>query len=336
MQLWNARSLAHNIAMSENLEREVQDIVKGDLRAVAKSISKLESGSWSEESLQLLRALYPNTGNAFVVGITGSPGVGKSSLVDGLTGQLRSRGHRVAIVAVDPTSPFSGGAVLGDRIRMQRHSTDAGVFIRSMATRGTQGGLAPTVQEALVVLDAAGFDYILLETVGAGQDEVEVVYAAHMVLVVLAPDLGDDVQTIKAGLMEISDLFILNKADLAGADRSERDILAMLELAAATTDYPLCLIKTIANQGEGIENLVARIDNYQDWFKKQSDPKSQLAVHKHRLRELLKTRLEELIYSQWSDSKLESLALKLRERETDPYTVVTHMLAGLDKGDLND
>ena len=213
------------------VQHQVKGILKGDVHTIARSISRLEADVWSDASLQLLRELYAHTGKAFVLGITGSPGVGKSTLVDRLIERFRAGGSRVAVLAVDPTSPFSGGAILGDRIRMQRHSTDPDVFIRSMATRGKLGGLAPAVHEALIVLDASGYDCILLETVGVGQAEVDVVFTAHMVLVVLAPGLGDEVQTIKAGLMEIADVFVLNKVDLEGTDRSEKEILALLELA---------------------------------------------------------------------------------------------------------
>ncbi len=310
-------------------------ILEGDVRTVSRSISQLETGFWSQENLQLLKALYPRTGNAFVVGITGSPGVGKSTLVARLTEQLRFQKHRVAILAVDPSSPFSGGAVLGDRIRMQRHFTDTDVFIRSMATRGKLGGLAPATQESLIVLDAAGYDYILLETVGVGQDEIDIAFTAHMVLVVLAPGLGDEVQTIKAGLMEISDLFVLNKADLDSVNQLEKDMQSMLTLTEGNTDYPLHLIKTISNTGVGIDNLVLQIFKYRDWFKNQKNLKSQQAVYKNRLRELLKTRIEEIIYSQWSDSQLDDLCIQLIERKTDPYTAVKDIMVKLKKRGLS-
>ena len=300
------------------------------MRTIARSISRLEAGVWADASLQLLKELYTHTGRAFVVGITGSPGVGKSTLVDRLIEQFRAGGSRVAVLAVDPTSPFSGGAILGDRIRMQRHSTDPGVFIRSMATRGKLGGLAPAVQEALIVLDASGYDCILLETVGVGQDEVDVVFAAHMVLVVLAPGLGDEVQTIKAGLMEIADVFVLNKADLEGTDRSEKEILAMLELAGERAGYPLRMVKTVATEGTGVEDLLGEISDYRRWYEKESAPKSRLEVHKHRLRELLKDRLQEMIRSRLADEELEALAEKLRNRETDPYTAVAEILSRLE------
>ena len=308
----------------------MKGILEGDVHTIARSISRLEAGVWSDASLQLLKELYAHTGRAFVLGITGSPGVGKSTLVDRLIEQFRAGGSRVAVLAVDPTSPFSGGAILGDRIRMQRHSTDPGVFIRSMATRGKMGGLAPAVQEALIVLDASGYDCILLETVGVGQDEVDVVFAAHMVLVVLAPGLGDDVQTIKAGLMEIADVFVLNKADLEGTDRSEKEILAMMELAVEDAGYPLRMVKTVATEGSGVEDLLREISEYRHWYEEESAPKSRLEVHKHRLRELLKDRLQEMIRSRLADGELEALAEKLLNRETDPYTAVTDIVSRLE------
>lgn len=306
------------------------------MHTIARSISRLEAGVWSDASLQLLKELHAHAGKAFVLGITGSPGVGKSTLVDRLIERFRAGGSRVAVLAVDPTSPFSGGAILGDRIRMQRHSTDPDVFIRSMATRGKLGGLAPAVHEALIVLDASGYDCILLETVGVGQDEVDVVFTAHMVLVVLAPGLGDDVQTIKAGLMEIGDIFVLNKADLEGAVRSEKEILAMLELAGENTGYPPRLVKTVATEGNGVEDLLREISDYRHWYEKESDPRSRLEVHKHRLRELLKARLEEMIRSRLADEELEALAQKLRNRETDPYTVVADIVSRLEDGGHHD
>ena len=310
----------------------VQGILKCNVQAVARAISGLEAGIWSEASQELLRALYPHTGGAFVLGITGSPGVGKSTLADRLIGEFRGAGARVAVLAIDPTSPFSGGAILGDRIRMQAHSTDADVFIRSMATRGRLGGLAPAAHEALIVLDAAGYDYILLETVGVGQDEVDVVFAAHLVLVVLAPGLGDDVQTIKSGLMEIADIFVLNKADLQGADRSEKEILAMLELAGDSAGYSLRLVKTVAASGAGMEELVEAIGDYRNWYENESAPRARLEVHKHRLRELLKARLQEIIQARLPEGRLEALAEQVGNRETDPYAAVAAIVSRLDNG----
>ena len=205
-----------------------------------------------------------------------------------------------------------------------------------MATRGKLGGLAPAVHEALIVLDAADYDYILLETVGVGQDEVDVVFAAHMVLLVLAPGLGDDVQTVKAGLMEIADVVVLNKADLEGTDRSEKEILAMLELAGEHTEYPLRMVKTVATEGNGVKRLLQGILDYRHWYEEESAPKSRLEVHKHRLRELLKARLEEMIRSRLDDEEMEAVAEKLRNLETDPYTAVAEFLSRLEDGDHHD
>jgi len=232
----------------------------GEVRAIARAITLVEDGR--PEARSLLAALFPHAGRALVVGVTGPPGAGKSSLVDRLAAQLRKEGRTVGIVAVDPTSPFSGGAILGDRIRMQAHATDPGVFIRSMATRGHLGGLAAATGQALVVLDAAGKDVVLVETVGVGQDEVEIVGTADVSLVVLVPGLGDEVQALKAGIMEIADVFVVNKADRDGVDRVVAEIESMLSLAAAGAERP-AIVRTVATRDEGTAALLEAVRDFQ-------------------------------------------------------------------------
>jgi LAO/AO transport system kinase len=225
----------------------VERVLGGDVRAAARLMREVDDRSPAARAA--LKALHPHTGRGYIVGITGNPGAGKSTVVDGLIAHYRARGERVGVVAVDPTSPFSGGAILGDRIRMQRHATDDGVFIRSLATRGHLGGLSRSTFDVVAVLDAMGYQRILVETVGVGQDEVDVMKAAHTSVVVTVPGLGDDIQAIKAGILEIADVLVVNKADREGADRTERDLMHMLDLRADGERKEVEILRTIANRG---------------------------------------------------------------------------------------
>ncbi len=254
-------------------------------RHLAQAITLVESRT--SERRDLIAALYGSVGNARVVGITGPPGAGKSTLVDRLTGSLRKTGATVGILAIDPTSPFSGGAILGDRIRMQSHYTDDGVFIRSMATRGAMGGLAPASHDAIDILDAAGFDWILVETVGVGQDEVDIVRSVDTVVVVTLPGLGDEIQAIKAGLMEIADVFVINKADRDGADRSKHDLELMISMAEKPRWRPP-IAMTVASRGEGIEGVLEEVRKHREWLLETGEIRE-------RRRTQLRLRLENLL-----------------------------------------
>src|SRR5262244_3512719 len=250
--------------MSAPLEAWAQQIRAGDVRSVSRAITAIENHAPEAESL--LKNLFPHTGNAYLCGVTGAPGTGKSTLVDRLAAHYRQQDQQVGVVAVDPTSPYTGGAILGDRIRMQGHAGDGGIFIRSMATRGFLGGLSRATAEVALVLDAAGKKQVLIETVGVGQDEVDIVRLADCVLVVLVPGLGDDIQNMKAGLMEIGDIFVLNKADREGADRLEEQLHAMLALASPRDGWHPPVIRTVATENAGIDTLAASIGKFRAHF----------------------------------------------------------------------
>lgn len=306
----------------------VTRILEGEPRAVARAISKVEDGA--EGASELMKAVFPHTGRGLVVGITGSPGAGKSSLVDKLAGLYRRRGERVGIVAVDPSSPFTGGAILGDRIRMQALGLDPGVFIRSMATRGNLGGLARATVDAVAILDAAGYEKVIVETVGVGQDEVEIVKTADVSVVVLVPGMGDDIQAIKAGIMEIGDVFVINKADRDGVLRTEKELEALLSLAHRPDGWSPPIVKTVATENKGLEELAAAVESYRDFQKDVEGARGRRrAVARWRILELLREQL--LARALEADGKgelLDALALEVADKRRDPYSAVEELLAG--------
>ncbi|MEE9255691.1 MAG: methylmalonyl Co-A mutase-associated GTPase MeaB [bacterium] len=311
------------------LEPEAQAILDGDMRAASRLIRRVEDGD--PAARPLLRALYRHGGKAQIVGLTGAPGVGKSTLSDQIVATYRSGGKRVAVLAVDPTSPFTGGAILGDRIRMSRHFTDEGVFIRSMATRGHLGGLARATGEAVQVLDAMGWEVILIETVGAGQAEVEVVHLAETVIVALAPGEGDDVQAAKAGIMEIAHIFAVNKAKREGAERTARMIEEMLNFRDESPEeyWRPPVVKTEALDGEGIDDLIRAIGERRRFL--ESHPAAAERVRRERARQMLTETLKTLaadrfIASREGDAEFEKILDDLADRREDPYTAAERLL----------
>ena len=313
---------------SDNNTSLVARLAAGDARAVARAISKVEDVS--RDASQLMKQIFPLTGRGLVIGITGAPGAGKSSLVDKLASYYRQQGERVGIVAVDPSSPFSGGAILGDRIRMQGLGLDSGVFIRSMATRGNLGGLARTTVDAVSILDAAGYGRIIIETVGVGQDEVEVVKAADISVVVLVPGMGDDIQAIKAGIMEIGDIFVINKADREGVNATEKELEALLSLAMRADSWQPQIIKTVATDGQGIQELATAIEKYRDFhLQTKSGDGRRRAIARWRILELLRERLvAQTLESDSASEKLDRLAGEVASRQRDPYSAVEELMAG--------
>jgi LAO/AO transport system kinase len=314
------------VSPSNNNTSLVERIAAGDARAVARAISKVEDVS--KDAAQLMKKIFPLTGRGLVIGITGAPGAGKSSLVDKLALHYRRQGERVGIVAVDPSSPFSGGAILGDRIRMQALGLDSGVFIRSMATRGNLGGLARSTVDAVSILDAGGYGKIIIETVGVGQDEVEVVKAADISVVVLVPGMGDDIQAIKAGIMEIGDVFVINKADRDGVLTTEKELEALLSLAVRDDSWEPPIVKTVATEGKGIQELAAAIEKYRTFhLQTKSGDGRRRAIARWRILELLRERLvAQTLESDSASEKLDRLAGEVASRQRDPYSAVEELL----------
>jgi len=304
----------------------LKGIRKGNPRAIARAISLVENNGARAQSL--LRRVFACRRDALVLGITGAPGTGKSTLVDQMIGWLRAAGKSVGVVAVDPSSPFTGGAILGDRVRMMRHSVDEAVFIRSMATRGHLGGLAKATGEAIAIFEAAGKEYVLVETVGVGQDEVEVVKLADLVLVVLTPGAGDDIQTFKAGIMEIADIFVLNKADSPGMEKMEKQLRAMLELGFPEREPPPVL-KTIATKGKGVASLMEEVERLARKKDRNFQEKRRRRLLAWMLKDVLREKIFRLISQDISDAEIEDLALKIYRRETDPYTEADRLLLRL-------
>jgi len=304
----------------------VPKLVAGDVRSLARAISLVEENA--PGSANLLREAFPHAGRATVVGITGAPGSGKSTLVDRLVARFREDKRRVGVVAVDPSSAFSGGSILGDRVRMQGHATDADVFIRSMATRGHLGGLSRATNDAVDLMDAAGYDPILVETVGVGQDEVEVVRTADVVLVVLVPGLGDDIQAIKAGILEIADLFVVNKADRPGADRVAADLETMMSLAPAASGSRPQIVRTVAVRGEGIAELEAGIARFLHASGAVRRRTRQRERAENRFLAVLSERLVATVLSAvLPEDALPGVVTEIAERRIDPYTAVERVLA---------
>lgn len=303
-------------------------IFAGEPRAIGRAITTIENGG--EEASALMKAVFPRTGNAEIIGITGAPGAGKSSLVDKLALYYKEAGSRVGIVCVDPSSPFSGGAILGDRIRMAELGTHKGIFIRSMATRGNLGGLARATVDAVAILDAAGFDKVIVETVGVGQDEVEIVKTADVSVVVLVPGMGDDIQAIKAGIMEIGDVFVINKADREGVLRTQKELEALLTLAHRPDMWNPPIVRTIATESKGIEDLAAAIATYLEFQSSASHASSRRqAIARWRLTELLRERLlADLLRENGTSEKLDELAREIAEKRLDPYSATEKILSG--------
>jgi LAO/AO transport system kinase len=320
------------------LPTEIQSLAErarsGDLRALARVVTAVENRA--PHSAELLRALFPYSGRARIIGMTGAPGAGKSTLVDQLAREYRKEQHTVGIIAVDPTSPFSGGAILGDRIRMQAHHADPGIYIRSMATRGSLGGLAGTTADVATVLDASGRDLVLIETVGVGQDEVDIVRLADVTVVILVPGMGDDVQTIKAGIMEIADIFVINKSDREGAERVEREIRAMQSLASRPDNWSPPIIKTVATEGAGTAELAKAIAEYEAYLAKHNLLLKKRARHWHdRLLEMLRDGLlRRVVREQLGDKEISRYAAEVAEHKRDPYSLVEEIVGSLGKNDV--
>src|SRR6202140_3780187 len=318
--------------MTLPIEKWAEQVRAGDVRAISRAITAIENHH--AEAEELLQGLFSSTGRAYLTGVTSAPGTGKSTLVDRLAAYYRKHDEQVGVIAVDPTSPYTGGAILGDRIRMQSHASDRGMFIRSMATRGFMGGVARATAEVALLLDAAGKQEVLIETVGVGQDEIDIVRLADCVLVVLVPGMGDDIQNMKAGLMEIGDIFVLNKADREGADRLEQQLMAMLSLVMPRDGWHPPVIRTVASENKGIEELSETVAKFRKHFESSGQRQRKHVEHwKNRLIELLESRLlERALGGAGGEARLAELAAEVADRKRDPFSAVNEILksSGLD------
>jgi LAO/AO transport system kinase len=320
--------LLYTDCLDHHLQPWIERLRSGDARALARAISTVENRE--PGSSDLLKALFPHSGHARILGLTGSPGAGKSTLVDQLARHYRKQNRTVGIIAVDPTSPYSGGAILGDRIRMQDHFADPGIYIRSMATRGSLGGLARTTADVATVLDASGRDLVMIETVGVGQDEIDIVRLAEITVVILVPGMGDDVQTIKAGIMEIADIFVINKSDREGAERVEREIRAMQSLATRSDNWTPPIVKTVASEGQGVAELAAAIAQYEAYLQKENLVlKRNIQNWRERLIEMLRDAMLERVRMHLGDGDLGRLAAEVAEHKRDPYSLVEEIVGRL-------
>jgi LAO/AO transport system kinase len=314
--------------LGHDFQSWIEQLRSGDARTLARAISIVENRSpgWSE----LLKALFPQSGHARILGLTGAPGAGKSTLVDQLAKRYRKENRTVGIIAVDPTSPYTGGAILGDRIRMQDHFSDPGIYIRSMATRGSLGGLARATADVASVMDASGRDLIMIETVGVGQDEVDIVRLADVTVVILVPGMGDDVQSIKAGIMEIADIFVINKSDREGTERVEREIRALQSLAIRSDHWTPSIVKTVASDGTGINDLVAAIADYEAYLQEENLVlQHKIENWQERLIEMLRDALLEKAREQMEDGNVARYAAEVAEHKRDPYTLVEEIVGKL-------
>jgi LAO/AO transport system kinase len=335
------------LTSNSHIQELVRRIRAGEPRALARGISIVEDHG--AQSTELLKALFPFSGKAVLLGMTGSPGAGKSTLVDQVAHAYRKQGKTIGIVAVDPTSPFSGGAILGDRIRMQSHHADPGIYIRSMATRGSLGGLASTTADVATVLDASGRDIVMIETVGVGQDEVDIVRLADVTVVVLVPGMGDDVQTIKAGIMEIADIFVINKSDREGAERVEREIRAMQAitpsranaaraggpeaLAVRNDNWTPPIVKTVASTGTGTTELLAAIEKYRTYLQQDGRARARRIDNwRQRIAEMLRDALFQRVLAYYlSEGEATRYAAEVAEHKRDPYSLVEKIIDNLGK-----